>query len=598
MGKYKTFGSLFNRIYRNDLNQNFVDIEADINAQKTRVDNIVASAGSSNTEIVDARGGKTVLKDRLDGVDASLVDSATTLGIELEKYKRQGVEATDTERINRALTALSSAGGGRLILAPYKTYVTTGNHEIPSNVAIVGNRSVFQLVQNTIACVFKNLSATGYTNITLSGIVIDGNCNLLDTQMSQAENHALFMRNVTGLTLLDIEIRNPVAWCSKIHKSTKILVSNFRAFSTQPQQDGLHFVDCSEVLGVNIYGETGDDMLGITCDEWAEMKNLTFVNVQGKSEIASLIRLNQSNYSVSQAQSVTMKHMKFLNVNGWDCRNRGFSFADVHTSSFVEDITLQGSFRNISREAVRMVMGYRCNIDVTVDTAGTGLNLHDGTTVKSDSVIFNRIDHSTIKAKIKNVADGFSGVNVQYGTHNEVAVDCEYVTTGKTSLKYGLEVGFVNYSHFINGNFLGGDAGIKIGDDTAASGGIYNIVSGNTFKDMTTYAIMERGISDNNYIHDNLAVTKLISKIAANTKVKRNRGHITENEGTATIASGATSVVVNHGLYASPSIVTPSGRDSDTGNIWADTFTATQFTIRVPAAVGGARIVMWEAKTL
>src|SRR4030042_4224893 len=50
------------------------------------------------------------------------------------------------------------------------------------------------------------------------------------------------------------------------------------------------------------------------------------------------------------------------------------------------------------------------------------------------------------------------------------------------------------------------------------------------------------------------------------------------------IASGATSVVVTHGLWATPtpnriSIMLKENPTNDPGNIWVDTCTATQFTV-------------------
>jgi hypothetical protein len=83
VGKYRSLGTLFNRVFRNDLNANFDAVDADINvaksealanvnAQKTRVDNLIIGTPQPS-EIVDARGGFSVLRDRLDSIDSQKV---------------------------------------------------------------------------------------------------------------------------------------------------------------------------------------------------------------------------------------------------------------------------------------------------------------------------------------------------------------------------------------------------------------------------------------------------------------------------------------------------------------------------------------------
>jgi hypothetical protein len=76
MGKYKTFGSRFDRVHRNDLNANFADIETDINAQKTRVDDLIIGTPQPS-EVVDSRGGFPVLGDRLEDLSSSLAQKLT-----------------------------------------------------------------------------------------------------------------------------------------------------------------------------------------------------------------------------------------------------------------------------------------------------------------------------------------------------------------------------------------------------------------------------------------------------------------------------------------------------------------------------------------
>jgi len=58
VGKYTSLGTFFNNVFRNALNGNFDNVDLDIKAVDSRVSNIVANAGNSNTEIVDARQAK------------------------------------------------------------------------------------------------------------------------------------------------------------------------------------------------------------------------------------------------------------------------------------------------------------------------------------------------------------------------------------------------------------------------------------------------------------------------------------------------------------------------------------------------------------
>lgn len=111
------------------------------------------------------------------------------------------------------------------------------------------------------------------------------------------------------------------------------------------------------------------------------------------------------------------------------------------------------------------------------------------------------------------------------------------------------------------------------------------------------YSIEEAGSAWQNTISNNVLVGFGTSAIHAvsNTTIKDNIGFVTENYGTATIASGGTTKVVTHGLSATPIIVVVTGNTTDTAAIWITNITSTQFTINVGSAVGGDRTVYWYA---
>jgi hypothetical protein len=97
MARFKSLGTAFNRLFRNDLNDNFTKVDTELTTQKGRVDNLIANAPQPS-EVVDARGSAAVLRDRLDGVDAQLADTAerTSSFVNLMQYQHLVTKKTDT----------------------------------------------------------------------------------------------------------------------------------------------------------------------------------------------------------------------------------------------------------------------------------------------------------------------------------------------------------------------------------------------------------------------------------------------------------------------------------------------------------------------
>jgi Pectate lyase superfamily protein len=88
---------------------------------------------------------------------------------------------------------------------------------------------------------------------------------------------------------------------------------------------------------------------------------------------------------------------------------------------------------------------------------------------------------------------------------------------------------------------------------------------------------------------------------AASNVCRNNAGYITEAGGLATVASGATTIVVTHGLDRTPTAddisVTPTNSMGSAAKFWITTFTATQFTINVNADPGGTTATFaWSAR--
>lgn len=153
MGKYRVLGALFDRVYRNALNSNFDDVDADIKVQKARIDNLLTSTPQPE-EVMDLRVDDegiihATAKDRVDSetvarkakdteletsiaqnrqeVDAQLADTTSVIDQGgLDRLKATSFFETTLESyialVNRAYTG---DNGTRFYLSP-KAEVITG----------------------------------------------------------------------------------------------------------------------------------------------------------------------------------------------------------------------------------------------------------------------------------------------------------------------------------------------------------------------------------------------------------------------------------------------------------------------------------------
>lgn len=112
-----------------------------------------------------------------------------------------------------------------------------------------------------------------------------------------------------------------------------------------------------------------------------------------------------------------------------------------------------------------------------------------------------------------------------------------------------------------------------------------------------TNFVQEAGTSNNNLITDNTLETPApIVKVGVNTRVERNIGYVTENQGTTTMLNGNNNVVVAHGLAATPTVINVLGQHDEVSDLYVDTIGAANFAIHAPGNVTADRDIYWEAK--
>lgn len=148
-------------------------------------------------------------------------------------------------------------------------------------------------------------------------------------------------------------------------------------------------------------------------------------------------------------------------------------------------------------------------------------------------------------------------------------------------------------------------------DDILISGNQFKtLVVDNIFKaayppDTSQYNIHVLGAGGGSAITGNILGAGQTGSIGPNSfvsgwRVENNYGYVTENHGTATIASGSTSISVAHGLDRTPSAqdirLQPHASTATSGQPFINgTPTATNFTIAVPTAPGGSGLAVgWQ----
>ena len=201
---YRDLGTKLNRDFRNNLNANFDDIEADIRELydgvddlDTRIDNIVADVGNSNTEIVDARNDSVnnvtypTLKDRLD-------DTSNKIGILkgiITSVVEYGVKGDGTDETTKVQQALDSS---KDVFIPPNMQITVSNISLnkPEQRLIFGAGS--KLISNGATGTIVTLKAD-YAKI-INGLIVgaDGATNGIETK---GFRNLLFDTTVTGTTV-------------------------------------------------------------------------------------------------------------------------------------------------------------------------------------------------------------------------------------------------------------------------------------------------------------------------------------------------------------------------------------------------------------
>jgi parallel beta-helix repeat protein len=286
---------------------------------------------------------------------------------------------------------------------------------------------------------------------------------------------------------------------------------------------------------------------------------------------------------------------------------------------YIDGNQAQGSvignvFYSNARTGINAVFSERCTLaDNTSYQDATGIQLYSATrmVVKGNTInealasgilLNSSTKYSTVANNwiYKQAASGQSGIVLYNG--------CLYNSVQGNVCAQNAQNGIWIYNssneNLVADNVCFNNSATNPGYAGIALASTNNVVRGNRcFDDQPTptqaYGIMEVSPADANLITGNKLTqngTGALLVIGPTTVVRQNLGYTTENQGSATIPAGSTSVTVPHGLAKAPSVVTLGPRASQVSSAYVSSRDATNITISVPSAVGSSAAIDWYAQ--
>jgi len=372
------------------------------------------------------------------------------------------------------------------------------------------------------------------TNVTISNMLIDG------LKTNGYTSHGISLSGVSYITIDNIEIKN----CGSTSGNIVIYGSNninlVNIYSHNATNDGISGNQIHEIsvqnCKLNSNGRHG----------------LWFFNNGGPGHENYALNINQVSALFNNNSGI------YLSDNGTS-RSFHFNINNVITND------------NVNNDGVLLIRMRDGNVGNVVSKGNGG----DGI-----------------------VVDSCDGINVSNATLFYNQGRGLFITDDVDPALTCVNVNATNIIAYNNDQGNTGCAGINLDDSTYC-----NVTNSRCYDNQTPKTqeegIEETGTSDYNIIiGNNVSVETIgIVKAGSHTIVRSNLGYVTENSGTATVASGQTSIVVNHGLATTPTRVqvTPTLL-SNAASFWVTDKGATQFTIHVNADPGaGTATFDWRA---
>ena len=255
------------------------------------------------------------------------------------------------------------------------------------------------------------------------------------------------------------------------------------------------------------------------------------------------------------------------------------------------DSANNGQFRPFATAGYQLI-----TLSVYVKVANAGVLLDIGTSIGGNDIVDN-VDIGSTGWKFFAFTRGeLAEAAYLYATTSAAIangdVTIHYAVAINTTDSQGLYIDTQGFATIENSSFLSGGAAATLLIDTNAITAKKWRIKNSTFETLspsTQYAVLPSASLASAPLEDCHFVGILHANLTSFSL---------KNSGTATVASGATTVVVNHGLATTPTRVLLTARLwSSASKAWVTNLTTTQFTINVDVDPGaGTAIFDWRAQ--
>lgn len=473
-------------------------------------------------------------------------------------------------------------------ITAFNTEVFSGSYSITATVTIPSNRDIVfhegakitQPSSTNLTVFLKNSDQSGGNeNIRLVGVEIDGNKanNTGDVQ-------------VIGINL---------AKCSKC-SVTYSKIHDLQGHSTSPPSVGIGVSGISDnsLVAFNDVRNLGD---GTKTADGIFTKGKA-IRVQGNvvyaigdtgivvedSSSAEVVGNDVDTNNLGQCIAISLDTTDF-NVAGNTCKNaKASNGAGIYVTKLSGSVgptrgTLTG---NVYKGDLVNGLGRGIYIEDAFDIQLSG-NVSEN--AKNDGIFLQRVTRATVTGWEAR-KNGDYGLRISGGT--DIVVGPGIASTNSQTTAN------VSSGILVNKDGSTESTGIVISGvrsfDETVSAGSKNQAYGIEVLDASEVVIQGNNVTGNRSGGMSIAGT-------ATKQVRNNKGWFTENSGTGSITSGATTAVIAHGLSVAPVakdifVTFTENPTNDPGNVWISNITSTEFTVNVRSDPGASNLdFSWRA---